>query len=131
MADRPPLSKGELDVARVVWELGKASVAEVFEEFTKEKEIDYSTLHTFLRRLEAKGYLRSRRDGRNKIYSARVRPSTVISETVDDVMQRLFDGETLALMHHLIHARGISSEEIQKLREMLARLEAESDEPPQ
>ena len=131
MGPRPAMSKGELEVARVVWQLGEATVGAVFEGFPKRRRPDYATVQTLLRRLEAKGYLRSRRDGRNKVYSARVRPTTVIGETVDDVMQRLFDGETLALMHHLIHERGISSEEIQKLREMLSRLEAESDGPSQ
>ena len=130
MGSRPAMSRGELEVARVVWQLGEATVGAVFKAFSKRRRPDYTTVQTLLRRLEDKGYLRSRRDGRNKVYSARVRPSTVIGETVDDLMQRLFDGETLALMHHLIHERGISSEETQKLREMLARLEAESDEPP-
>ena len=56
------------------------------------------------------------------------RSSGTALPAVDDLMQRLFDGETLALMHHLINERGISGEEIDELREMLARLEAESDE---
>ena len=131
MVPRPALSKGELEVARVVWRLGEATVGSIFEAFPKRRKLDYTTVQTYLRRLEAKGYLRTRREGRNKIYSARVRPSTVIGETVDDLMDRLFDGETLALMHHLIHDRGISSEETQKLREMLARLENAADDKPQ
>ena len=131
MGRRAALSKGELEVARVVWKLGEATLGQIFEAFPKRRKFDYTTVHTYLRRLEAKGYLRTRRDGRNKIYSPRVRPSKVIRETVDDLMERLFDGETLALMHHLIHDRGISPEEIGKLREMLAQLEAQEDEPSQ
>lgn len=128
MGPRAALSKGELEVARVVWRLGEATVGSIFEAFPKRRKPDYTTVQTYLRRLEAKGYLRTRREGRNKIYSARVRPSTVIGETVDDLMDRLFDGQTLALMHHLIHDRGISAEESQKLRAMLARLEDEADD---
>ena len=128
MALRAAISKGELEVARVVWRLGEGSVGTVFDAFPKRRKLDYTTVQTYLRRLEAKGYLRTRREGRNKIYSARVRPSTVIGETVDDLMDRLFDGQTLALMHHLIHDRGISVEESQKLRDMLTRLEDEADD---
>ena len=122
MAGRKPLSKGELDVARVVWDLGEATVAEVFEQFTNDKDIDYSTLHTFLRRLEAKGYLRTRRDGRNKIYSPRVRPSQVIRETVDEMTDRLFDGEAFALVQHLVRDQGLSQEDLRKLRALLEEL---------
>ena len=128
MSPRAALSKGELEVARVVWRLGEATVGSTFEAFPKRRKPDYTTVQTYLRRLEAKGYLRTRREGRNKIYSARVRPSTVIGERVDDLMDRLFDGQTLALMHHLIHDRGISAEESQKLRDMLTRLEEEADD---
>ena len=128
MSPRAEISKGELEVARVVWRLGEATLGAIFAAFPKRRKLDYTTVQTFLRRLEAKGYLRTRREGRNKIYSARVRPSTVIGERVDDLMDRLFDGQTLALMHHLIHDRGISAEESQKLRAMLARLEDEADD---
>ena len=128
MSPRAAISKGELEVARVVWRLGEATLGSIFDAFPKRRRPDYTTVQTYLRRLEAKGYLRTRREGRNKIYSARVRPSTVIGETVDDLMDRLFDGQTLALMHHLIHDRGISAEESQKLREMLTRWEDEADD---
>ncbi len=128
MSPRAAISKGELEVARVVWRLGEATVGSTFEAFPKRGRPDYTTVQTYLRRLETKGYLRTRREGRNKIYTARVRPSTVIGETVDDLMNRLFDGQPLALMHHLIHDRGISAEESQKLREMLTRLEDEADD---
>ena len=131
MARRPALSKGELEVARVLWSLGKATVREVFEAFPKKKRPDFTTVQTYLRRLEAKGYLQTTREGRIKVYSPRVRPKQVIRETVDDFMNRLFDGEALPLMRHLINERGISPEEVEQLRDMLNRLEGENDESRQ
>lgn len=127
MAPRPGLSKGELEVARAVWDLGEATVSQVFQWFPKRRKLDYTTVQTYLRRLETKGYLRTRREGRTKIYRPKVRPKQVVRETVDDLMNRLFDGEALPLMLHLIEDRGISREDSQKLREVLAALEAEDD----
>lgn len=123
MPPRPALSKGELQVARMVWRLGEATVGQVFEELSSECEIDYSTVQTYIRRLEQKGYIRAKRSGRNKIYSPKVRPGQVIKETVDDLMLRLFDGEVLPLMRHLIHDRDIRPEQIQELRDMLNEVE--------
>jgi predicted transcriptional regulator len=129
MARRPGLSKGELEVARVLWGLGEATVGQLHEAFPKRRKIDYTTVQTYLRRLDAKGYLRvRRRKGRTKIYSLRVRPSQVIRETVDDLLVRLFNGDTLPLLQHLINDRGLSDEEVRRLREMLDRWEAEQDE---
>ena len=128
MSRRRALSRGELEVARALWDLGSATVREVFESFPPERELDFTTVQTYLRRLEAKGYLRSRLQGRVKVYSPRVPANQVIRETVEDFMGRVFDGEALSLMQHLIHEQGIGSREIRALREMLDQLEGEEDE---
>jgi len=127
MPERPALSKAEMEVARVLWELGRASVRRVFEAFPSERQIDFTTVQTYLRRLEAKGYVRGELEGRTRIYSPRVKPQTVIRETLDDLVERLFGGETLPLMRHLIEDRGISDAELAELRRLLDRRKSEKD----
>ena len=128
MVRRPPLSKAEMQVARVLWELGSATVRQVHEALASERKIDFTTVQTYLARLETKGYLRSRMRGRSRVFTARVRPRQVIGETVDDFLNRLFGGETLPLMRHLIQERGISDAEFAKLHEMLRQWKDEQDE---
>ena len=128
MPPRPPLSKAELEVARVVWSLKDASVREVHEEVLKSKEIDFTTVQTYLRRLEEKGYLKVRLEGRSRIYSPRVRPKTVIRETVDDLVERLFAGEALPLVRHLVEERNFSADEIDQLRQLIERMEGDGNE---
>ena len=55
MVERPALSNGEMEVARVLWEVGPATVREVFEALSATKKIDFTTVQTYLRRLERKG----------------------------------------------------------------------------
>ena len=128
MPQRPALSKGETEVARVLWELGEATVRGVHEAFPARRRIEFTTVQTYLRRLEAKGYARSWLSGRTRVYAPRVKPSTVIRETVDELIERLFGGETLPLVRHLIEDRGISDEQIAQLRQLLDRLEEQSDD---
>src|SRR5688572_5519532 len=90
---RPRLPKSELEVARIVWSLGQATVRQVFEALPKDRKLDFWTVQTYLRRLKAKGYLRTRREGRNNVYCACVRPGNVVRDVVDDLLNRLFDGE--------------------------------------
>lgn len=127
MTERPSLSKGEMEVARVLWQLGRATVRQVFEAFPTDRGIDFATVQTYLRRLESKGYIKGHLEGRVRVYAPRVRPNTVIRETVDDLVDRLFGGERLPLVRHLIEDRGLQNEDLAELRRLIDRLEEESD----
>lgn len=123
MPERPALSKGEMEVARILWELKKATVREVHEALPAGRKMDFATVQTYLRRLDTKGYVKADLDGRTRVYAPRVRPATVIRETVGDLVDRLFGGETLPLMRHLIEDGKVSDEELAELRQLIDRLE--------
>ena len=123
MVDRPSLSKGEMEVARLLWEFGPASVRQIFEAQPEARKMDFATVQTYLRRLETKGHASSTLEGRIRIYSARTKARTVIRETVDDLVQRLFGGETMPLVRHLIEERGIDENGIAELRQLIEHLE--------
>ena len=125
MAKRGALPKSELEIAKIVWDLGEATVRQVLEALPAQRELDFWTVQTYLRRLEAKGYLQKRREGRSNIYSSAMRPKAVIGEALDDFLNRLFDGETLPLFQHLIHDRGLSEDEINDLQQSLDELKAQ------
>lgn len=123
MSERPALSKGEMDVARVLWDIGPASVREIHSKITESREIDFSTVQTYLRRIESKGYATSKLDGRIRVYAAKARPRTVIRDTVDDLVERLFGGETMPLVRHLIAERGIEASDIAELKKLIDMLD--------
>ena len=122
-SERPALSKSELEIARVLWALKQATVREVFDELSTNRAIDFATVQTYLRRLEKKGYAKAKLDGRIRVYAPRVKPKTVIRETIGDLVDRLFGGEALPLMQHLIEEQGLSDDDIAKLRELLNKVE--------
>lgn len=128
MPPRPGLSKGELEVARVVWELKQATVRAVYNQLAHVRDIDFTTVQTYLRRLEEKGYLNVRMEGRVRSYSPKVRPRTVIRETVNDLVDRLFAGNSMPLVRHLVEDNRFTDGEIEQLRELIDRLEGDSDE---
>lgn len=128
MPPRPGLSKGELEVARVVWELKQATVRAVYNALADVRDIDFTTVQTYLRRLEEKGYLNVRLEGRARSYSPKVRPRTVIRETVSDLVDRLFAGDSMPLVRHLVEDSRFTEGEIEQLRQLIDRLEGDSDE---
>lgn len=128
MPPRPGLSKGELEVARVVWELKQATVRAVHSALAAERDIDFTTVQTYLRRLEEKGYLKVRKEGRVRSYSPKVRPRTVIRETVSDLVDRLFAGDSMPLVRHLVEDSRFTEGEIEQLKELIDRLDGDSHE---
>jgi predicted transcriptional regulator len=114
-----------MEVARVLWELGQATVREVHEAFPEDRKIDFATVQTYLRRLETKGYVAGKLVARTRVYSPKVQPRKVIGRTIDDLIDRLFGGETLPLMRHLIEERGLTPDDVSELRKLIDGLERE------
>jgi BlaI family transcriptional regulator, penicillinase repressor len=125
MGDRPSLSRGEMEVARVLWGLGTATVRQVHEAFPQNRKMDFTTVQTYLRRLEGKGYVRARLRGRTRVYSPKIQPAVAIRETLGDLVDRLFGGQTFPLVRHLIEDQGISDEEFAQLQQLVRKLERE------
>ena len=69
----PPLHELEAEVMDEVWERGEASVREVMEALNAgaEKERAYTTYMTIMARLDSKGLLKRRRQGKTDIYTPR------------------------------------------------------------
>jgi BlaI family transcriptional regulator, penicillinase repressor len=114
-----------MEVARAVWQLGQATVRQAHEAIPKTRNMDFATVQTYLRRLETKGYVLSSLAGHARVYAPKVLPTMVIRETVGDLIDRLFGGDALPLVQHLIEDRGITAAEISQLRQLLDRLEGD------
>lgn len=112
-----------MEVARALWQIAPATVRQVFEALPASRSMDFSTVQTYLRRLESKGHAASKLKGRVRVYSARTRERTVIRDTVNDLVQRLFDGQTMPLVRHLIEDRGIDESSLAELRELIDGLD--------
>jgi BlaI family penicillinase repressor len=122
MAKRPPLPKSELEIARIVWDLKEATVRQVLESLPDDRQLDFWTVQTYLRRLAAKGYLKAQREGRTNVYSPQIPADRVVDEVVGDLLDRMFDGQALPLFHHLIHDHGLTDKEMDELQRTLDEL---------
>jgi predicted transcriptional regulator len=128
LSKRKPLSKSEIEVLRVVWQLKSATVRVVHDQVSETKKVDFTTVQTFLSRLADKGYLKYRLDGRSRVYSAKVRQESVILETVDDFVGNLFGGEPMPLIRHLLNESEVTPEQVAELRKLLAKAQGDDDE---
>ncbi|QDT73278.1 Penicillinase repressor [Lacipirellula limnantheis] len=121
------MANSELEIARVLWGLGKATVRQVVEALPDHRKRDFTTVQTYLARLEEKGYVKSEITGRVKTFTSRVRPASVIRDVTNDFVERLFGGDSFPLLQHLIRQGDVSAEKIRQLRAMLDELEQPSE----
>jgi predicted transcriptional regulator len=126
-----PMTLGDLQLAimRILWSRGAASVAEVHEALLEERGLAPTTIATMLVKLEKKGAVTHRVDGRKFLYEPAVSEGAVRRSMVEELTQRLFDGQAAALVSHLLAEQRISREEVDELRRLLAGEGTEEEEP--
>lgn len=113
------LSDLQLSLMRVLWVRGEASTAEVAEALRGERDLAHTTVATLLTRLEKRGLLGSRREGRALLYTPRVSESEVQRSMVGSLLDSLFAGRASALVSHLLDARGVNAQELAELQALL------------
>ena len=113
------LTDAELRLMEVVWEKGKATVAEVVEALPKEVPLAYSTVLTILRILENKGYLRHIKDGRSFVYRPLVKREQARDNALSHLLRRFFEGSPELLMLNLMEGGKIDDRELARLRKRI------------
>jgi predicted transcriptional regulator len=112
---------GELQhrILQILWSQGESSVAGVHEALGV-REHAYTTLATLLRRMEEKGWVRHRSEGRTFVYAAEVEPEQVQRGMTGHLLDRLFQGSVADLVSHLLQNRNISAAELARLEKLIA-----------
>ena len=119
MSGKRILTKLELTLMKIIWEKGKATVHEVQQSLPPDEHLAYTTILTILRILEEKGFLKHDVDGRTYVYHPIVKQHEVNHGMLKDLLDRLFDGSSVALLNTLLEAGRISQEELQELKELI------------
>ena len=114
-------SLGELQYAimRVLWEEGEASVSTVWESLPEQHQRALTTIATMLSKMERKGVVRHRSEGRHFIYLPTVTEAEVHRTMVAELTDRLFQGDAAALVTHLIEEQDIDRAELEKLQKII------------
>lgn len=119
-----PRNLGDLQLAilRTLWDRENASVADVHAAL-HDRGLALTTIATMLRKMEEKGLVSHTEQGRQFLYAAEVDPELVQRNLVGDLVTRLFDGDPLALVNHLLREGEIELDELDDLRKQVADAE--------
>lgn len=118
------LSKLELEIMDVMWDLERASVRELQEALPEHKRPAYTTVQTIVNRLEEKGaVIRTKKIGNAFIFEPAISRKAAHRRLFDDVLEML-GGSVQPLMAHLVETGKLTLEDVRKLESTLTKLES-------
>ena len=113
------LTDQELEIMKIIWTRGTATVRDVYEELLTRRKIAYTTVMTMMGILEQKGHLKKSADERAYVYTPAQPKDEVVSNMVHDFLKRVFNGSAKPLLVHLVEDQKLSTEELDEIRKLL------------
>ena len=101
-------------------------MAQVHNALQRERGLAMTTVATVLSRLEKRGLLKHRSEGRQYMYRAVVTEPEVREQMLSEITDRLFDGDVTELVTHLISEKGISSGDLARVKALIEESEETS-----
>lgn len=122
------LTELQLEIMSVLWERGEATAVEVREALRPDRDLAQTTVSTLLSRLEKRGLVAHRTEGRQYVYravveEARVRRSVVTG--LSGMADRLFAGDLAELVTQLLAEGDVDADDLARVRRMIEKREAE------
>lgn len=124
MTEDIALSDLQLDLMRVLWRAGELNVADATAALA-DRDLAHTTVATLLTRLEKRGVVASRREGRMLVYRPCVTEAQVKRSMVSSLISQVFRGDPGALLAHLVSEREVAPGDLDRVRALLAADERE------
>jgi BlaI family penicillinase repressor len=123
MKKRPGvLGPQELQIMNVVWDRGRVTVRDVYQDLLERRQVAYTTVMTMMGILEQKGFLR-KIPGADRAYvyePARSRKA-VLRKMVSEFVERVFAGSANPLMVHLLEDEYLTPKDLDDLRKSIRK----------
>ena len=114
----------ELDVMSCLWKEGPATAGQIRETLRERRPMAHATVCTLLKRLEEKGCVSREKASRGKafIYQAELKPTGPARQLLQGLCDRLFGGDTVALVASLMDSRPPTADELSDLERLVGDL---------
>ena len=114
----PELTRGEEEIMRIIWQLGDAVVSEIIDR-TAEPRPKYTTVATFLKILENKGFLTHKAEGKSHRYYPLVDRERYARGVMSSMLSSYFDGSLAQLVSFFSRHETIPTDEQAEILEII------------
>lgn len=115
----PRPTDAELEILRVIWERGPATVRQVHEALASTRETGYTTTLKLMQIMTDKGLVTRDESARTHIYEARVSQEQTQRQLLNDLVQRAFGGSAADLVLRALSSHTASDEELREIRKLI------------
>ncbi len=127
LSARKTLSDLEHKVMEAVWQRGSATAEEIRADLADRHPMKESTARTILKRLEEKGYVKHRVDGRTNVYTGLEAPQNVAARAVRGIIERFCGGSVEQLLVGMVANDVVDEQELQRLAKRIASRKAKEE----
>ena len=121
------LGKAELEVLKALWDHAPATVRQVMNHLhDRGRQVAYTTVLTFLTRLEQKGYVESDKSELAYVYRPAVTRDKVTKSRLETLIEQLYDGAVAPLVLQLVREETFSADEIAELQNLIDQLDVKA-----
>ena len=121
----PRLTAPQLAVLRVLWERSEATVTDVHQALQADRPLAATTIATLLSRLERRGIVAYRTEGRQYVYRAVLSERDARQHALVEVTEGLFDGDVATLVSQLLSSHELRSGDLAKVKALIEAKEQE------
>ncbi len=108
----PELTPAQGEIMDIIWDRDEISASEVRRVLSRTRKVARNTVRTLLERMEEKGWIVHREEGRTFLYAAAQPREATIGQKVQEVVETVCGGSAEALVTALIDYRGLNSSEL-------------------
>ena len=115
-------TEGELEILAVLWDLGDATVRDVYEEISKTKEGGYTTTLKLMQIMLEKGYVSRDSSSKTHIYTPIINKEKTQKQFVGKLIDNLFAGSSSEMVLQALGGSKSSNAELEKIEKLIAML---------
>jgi BlaI family penicillinase repressor len=123
--DAPRLTAPQLEILRVLWARSEATVVEIHQALQAERQLAPTTIATLLSRLEKRGLVTYRTEGRQYVYRAVLKEEEAQQHALVAVTQGLFSGDVPSMVSQLLSSHEIRPGDLTRVRQLIDAKERE------
>jgi BlaI family penicillinase repressor len=121
----PRLTAPQLALLKVLWERSEATVAEMQRALHAERPMAASTIATLLSRLEKRGIVAYRIEGRQYVYRAVLNARDAREHALVEVTQGLFEGDIATMVSQLLSSHELRPGDLARVKALVEAKEQE------
>lgn len=114
------LPDSELEIMLIVWEYDRPVTRfEIESKLDEDRKLSPTTILSFLSRLQEKGFLDVRKEGKNNIYSAIIAKESYMQTESKNLLKKLYKNSVKNFLAALYDGNNLSEKDLQELEEYI------------